>query len=698
MSTALRDWRRISALFDELAPLAPADRVEHLAGLDIDDDAARWLRCMLEAADRDESSVLDATLDEIVGALAVESGEPVGRIPDDLTGMRVGNWRLGDEIGRGAMAAVFEGERADGAYQHRVAIKVLQPGFFSDAERRRMRNELGLLAGLEHPGIARLIDGGVSDDGWPFLVMEYVEGSHIDEWLDRHGASTEQRLKLLIRVAGAVAYAHGQLVVHADIKPSNVLVNPQGEPKLVDFGIACWLNASDDPAAAGSELLLRCSPAYAAPEQIAGERPTVAQDVFGLGALAYELLTGKRIREAAGVTRLLAGRSDSDYAARPSASGPGPVPRKRLRGDLDAIVARALADDPNARYPSAEAFADDLRRHLRHEPVGARPATPGYRLGRWMRRNRLIAGAAATVALGLGAAAIFSAWQADRAREQAARAEAVTGFVLDIFEAADPFANRQQPLTVNQLVARQAERIDALSQGRPELRRELRRTLARVQGNLGNHDQSLALYRRALDNDRGVAPAERARLHLGVAAQARALGRFELALRHARTARDLAPLASATAPVAVAAVREHATVLTEMRRNREAAELLERALGHRESIARLPDGEALIGNLLADLSERVGTAGDTERALALLDEALALYGRAYDRAHPEVANAYARRATTLRAAGDFRGAVRASFNAALQSRERLGLSTLSPSATTRRWRWTWPILIATPKR
>jgi len=673
MSLSPAQWLQVSRLFDELSGLAPEQRAERLAQPDLDPEVAQWLERMLAAGDADDDSILDATLSELVGSLAWSQGEPAGEMPDDLEGASVGNWRLGPEVARGAMATLHRGERADGEYRHRVAIKLLQPGPFTEAERQRMRDELGLLAGLEHSGIARLIDGGVTEAGWPFLVMEYVDGCHIDEWCRKGGASLEERIGLLIRAAEAVGYAHGKLVVHADIKPSNVLVSRQGEVKLVDFGIAGWLTSSTEVATHGPELLLRCSPAYAAPEQIRGERPTVAQDVFSLGAMSFELLTGSRIRDAAAVTDVVIGRAPKSDFPPPSSVAGSLVAGSPRRGDLDAILARALTADPEARYRTAEAFAEDLRRCLDDYPVSARPATTGYRLGRWFRRNRVGAAIGVVAAFGLSAAAVFSTWQAGLARAEAARAEAVTGFVLEIFESADPFANRQRPITANELVARQAGRIDALFAERPRIRRQLRRAMAEVQGNLGNHEEALSLFRQALDEaPAGLARAERAELHLGASMQLKELGRPDEALAQARRAGELVPMAEAPSRLAVEVVREQASVLAELRRRPDSRQLLESALAHRDRIAALPDGEALVGHLLADLTEIWGIEGDRERALAMADEALSLYAGVYPETHPEVIMLISRMAGIHRAAGDFAAAAEASYTAALRSRERLG--------------------------
>ena len=325
---------------------------------------------------------------------------------------RVGPWRLVERIGEGGMGAVYRAERADGAYARTVAVKVLRPGAGGAALGRRLADELRLLAGLEHPHIARLYDGGVDAEGRAYLVMELVEGVPVTEYA--RGASVEEGVGLILQVCEAVAFAHRRLVVHRDLKPSNVLVaeddRGRGGVRLLDFGIAALVGRAG-PAAV--------TPAYAAPEQVAGGAVTTAADVYGVGALLYEVLTGHR-----------PDTGEDGRPAPPSEQADDPDRARRLRGDLDAVCLRALAADPDDRYAGVDALAADLRRTLADLPIRARPATLARRLRLFVRRHRVAAVALAAVALAVVGGAGVAAWQATVAAGERDRAERRTDDAL----------------------------------------------------------------------------------------------------------------------------------------------------------------------------------------------------------------------------------------------------------------------------
>jgi serine/threonine protein kinase/TolB-like protein/Tfp pilus assembly protein PilF len=352
-------------------------------------------------------------------------------------GARVGAYRLAREIGRGGMGAVYLAVREDGQYEQRVAVKLIKRGMDTDSILRRFRNERQILANLEHPHIARLLDGGATEEGLPYLVMEYVEGQPIDAYADAHQLSTAERLKLFCQVCAAVEYAHGKGVVHRDIKPSNILVSEEGQPKLLDFGIAKLLNAdpSSPAAEATTAAALRVlTPEYASPEQARGERVTEASDVYSLGVVLYELLTGRRpfvfeskltdevariigSQEPEKPSRAVADASITGYGLRIAdskdeissssdakrSSDPQAASRdqkigtsiirnpKLLRGDLDNIVLMALRKEPERRYSSVGQFSEDIRRHLAGQPVAARKDTPAYRGAKFFRRHKTYA-------------------------------------------------------------------------------------------------------------------------------------------------------------------------------------------------------------------------------------------------------------------------------------------------------------------
>ena len=421
----------------------------------------------------------------------------------------LGPYRLLSELGRGGMGTVWLAERADDAYHARVAIKIVRGGF-ADAElARRFRAERQVLADLTHPHIARLLDGGDAPDGTPYLVMEYVDGAAITKYAAERALGLRERLELFLRVCDAVQYAHASLVVHRDIKPSNILVQSDGVPKLVDFGIAKPLVESDEATAL---IERRLTPTYASPEQIRGERITVAADVFSLGVLLYELLTGEqpfgsaRASTAEQQRRVL--ETDPvapSVAVRRRADGAWPVSARALHGDLDTIVACAMRKETGERYASVRQLAEDIGRYAAGQPVLARPATVGYRARKFVRRHAGAVAAAAALVLALAGGLAATTWQARRA--EAARGEAVTAlaqanvvkdFLSGLFQATDPRATRGSEVTARELLERGVARADDLAD-QPAVQAELLGVLGRVQLQLGEYPSASDLIARAVD-------------------------------------------------------------------------------------------------------------------------------------------------------------------------------------------------------
>lgn len=330
-------------------------------------------------------------------------------------GNRIGPYRILREIGRGGMGAVYLAERDDEQYRQQVAIKLIKPGLGGDPIQRRFRNEMQILADLNHANIARLLDGGETTDGLPYLVMEYVEGSAINQYCEDKQLSIEQRLNLFCTVCAAVQYAHQHLVIHRDIKPGNILVTRDGVPKLVDFGIAKLL----DQTAGGSDLTATAmpfmTPQYASPEQLRGESVTTATDVYSLGVVLYELLSGRTpYRFKSRIPHEMAKAICEDAPEKP---------QKRLNADLDNIVLMAMRKEPQRRYATAEQFAEDIQRHLNGLPVRARQDTFTYRAGKFIRRQKVAVTAAALVLITLLVGIIATTWQARVARAERERSE-----------------------------------------------------------------------------------------------------------------------------------------------------------------------------------------------------------------------------------------------------------------------------------
>ncbi|MDQ4123355.1 MAG: protein kinase [Acidobacteriota bacterium] len=368
-----------------------------------------------------------------------------------LTEKQIGNYRIVREIGRGGMGTVFLAERTDGLFEKRVAIKILKRGMDTDAILKRFTMERQILAALDHPNIARLFDGGTTADGLPYFVMEFVEGTAVTDFCDRENLSINDRLKLFRKVCAAVAYAHRNLIIHRDLKPSNILVTADGTPKLLDFGIAKLLQTDAETGLTETEARL-LTPEYASPEQIRGERVTTLSDVYSLGVLLYELLTGHRPhrfktrapqeiarvicseepeRPSTAVSRI-EGISNSDSlktkritpeTVSTTREGTPERLRRKLRGDLDTILLTALRKEPERRYTSVEQFSEDVRRYLENLPVFARRDYFAYRMAKFVNRNRTPVFASVLMALALFGATFFSIWQARRANAERARAE-----------------------------------------------------------------------------------------------------------------------------------------------------------------------------------------------------------------------------------------------------------------------------------
>jgi Tol biopolymer transport system component len=391
-------WQRIEALLDAALDLPPAERAAFLDQECAAEPAlAVEVAAILEAGER-SSSVLDEPAVRLATPLLPNDEH---RIPAPE---RVGPYRIERLIGEGGMGTVYLARRDDGEFDQRVALKLVRRGLHLDSRIvRRFRDERQMLAALNHPGIARLLDGGLTEDGLPFFAMEYVEGLSIDRYCETHALPVEQRLELFARVCDALAHAHGKQIVHRDIKPSNILVTDTGEPRLLDFGIAKLLGPFDTTgelasATRQSERLL--TPEYASPEQIRGEPVVVASDVYCLGVLLYELLTGQRpFRRAERTTYELERAVLEDDPTRPSDAVQQDPVRRRLKGDIDTIILTAMNKEPSRRYSSAAELAADVRRHLAGRPVTARGTSRVYRLRRWTGRHRVALGSGVVVAV-----------------------------------------------------------------------------------------------------------------------------------------------------------------------------------------------------------------------------------------------------------------------------------------------------------
>jgi eukaryotic-like serine/threonine-protein kinase len=511
-------WREVDRIFDAALDRPPGERTAFLDEACAGDPVLRREVERLLAADAREAVVLDRPANEVLGWMVGEGGEQ----------QRLGPYRLLRAIGRGGMGTVFLAMRDDEEYERLVAVKILRSGLEDTELRHRFLAERQILARLEHPNIARLYDGGSTEDGRPYLVMELVEGLPVDEYCDRHRLTVDQRLALFLRICSAVQSAHQNLLVHRDLKPANILVTPQGEPKLLDFGIAKQLEPSAAETDARTRTGLRVmTPHYASPEQVNGGAITTASDVYSLGVLLYELLAGRspyQVEEGAppyeleraineqqpekpSTALLGSGRPSPEEIAAARGSRPAALQR-RLEGDLDTIVLTALRKEPARRYASVARLSEDLERHLQDLPVTARPDTLSYRTRKFVRRHRAAVAAAAAVVLlvaGLVASLFVQGRQTIQERDKARYA---LTFLVDTFKQADPSQTRGERLSAQEILDQGAERVSRELASQPDIQAALMDAIGEVNLGLGRIDRAAPLLEGALATRRRIAGSE----------------------------------------------------------------------------------------------------------------------------------------------------------------------------------------------
>ncbi|MEZ5063798.1 MAG: serine/threonine-protein kinase [bacterium] len=503
MASNLGEWRRIERVLDRVLDLS-GEELERVLDQECRGDSA--LRGRIEAllrSDTDGSFLARSAFDVLGPPTESDSSGPDPDVRDLAIGGRVGPWHLRERIGAGGMGTVYLAERDEGTFRQRAALKAISRLRASEDLTRRFLRERQILARLEHPNITRLIDGGVTDDGIPWLVMEHVEGEPISDWCRARDATLETRLDLIEAVAEAVQFAHQRLVVHRDLKPSNVLVDTAGRPKLLDFGVARLLDDTEDGTLTSGAGAF--TPRYAAPEQLLGDVASTRTDVYSLGLLLFEILTDRPPFP-------LEGPGLADVWRRVLESGPGrpsDVPcryRSRLRGDLDAIVARATDRDPAHRYASADAFLADLRAYRNAEPVAAMRGRRWYALRKFAARHRVAAISAGVVAIAILGGLAATTRQASVARQERARAEreagravAVSDFLVRLFTEADPeVARPDRPVSdfLEEGVARLNAEGESLG---PEAYESLLDVVARIQFHQGAYASSRDLAERLVD-------------------------------------------------------------------------------------------------------------------------------------------------------------------------------------------------------
>jgi non-specific serine/threonine protein kinase/serine/threonine-protein kinase len=550
-------WRRVRQLFDEAVDLPPERRPAFLDSLRAEEESlAGEVESLLQSSDASADFLETPAVERFAGPSSW-----------DATRSRIGPYSVVRELGHGGMGTVYLAARSDQGFEKTVAVKLVRRGMDTDFILERFRNERRILADLDHPNIARILDGGSTEDGLPYFVMEYIPGRHLIEDCDAQKLSVRGRLEVFRKVCDAVAYAHRQLVVHRDLKPSNILVTPEGEPKLLDFGLARVLHPQlgDEPVDRTATALRFLTPDYASPEQVRGERIATSSDIYSLGVVLYELLAGRRpYRTTGGQPEEIARAVREQEPLRPSAAVPG------LKGDCDNIILMALRKEPERRYASVEQLSDDIRRHLEGRPVHARKDTFGYRAGKFIARHKAGVGAAAAVAILLVGALAAAIRQTRIATAERAIAEAHFNDVRQLadtflFEFHDAIKDLPGSTPARRLVVRRGlEYLEKLSKMRSDdldLQRELAgayERIGRVQGgmyesHLGETEGARTSLERAIAIRRSLLARGRPSMQDRAALAEAELQLCQVLLVTGEAARALAAARNATEMLATAA-------------------------------------------------------------------------------------------------------------------------------------------------
>jgi eukaryotic-like serine/threonine-protein kinase len=603
-------------------------------------------------ADSQTGGTLDTPIERLASPLLPASPDRIRT----MIGQRIGAYRITDLLGEGGMATVWLAERCDGSFDHQVAIKCLKAALAGPELERRFARERQILATLDHSGIARLLDGGISEDGVAYIVMERVEGEPLCQWCRAKNLSVTRCLQLFVEVCAAVQYAHQHLVVHRDLKPANILVNQEGHPRLLDFGVAGLLDgaAADQPDTRSMAM----TPEYAAPEQWLGKSVGVAADVYALGVILCELLSGRRPAAA-----IQAG-SRPEQVKMPSRliMLPGDVAdssRKRrahrVRGDLDAIVLKALREEPGQRYASAANMADDIERHLQHEPVLARRGNLAYRSTRFAQRHKGALAAMLLIAAVLSGALVQGIHQVRQTQSALAESQAVRAFLTSLFESNRPAGAANQLPTTRQLLDQGAARARNEFSDNPALRMRMLATIGGIYRQLGQYPQARGL----LDEATSLIPQQTAEvngeLRLEIRRQVALLdadqGKLDAALRQLTDILAEQRQARARPGELATALRELGRVQSRLGHHQDAIALQREAVG---ILRHQPAADGLdFAGAQNDLGVAFLRAGDDEQAIDSLQTALAESLKVYGPLHEEVSQTRSNLAVALRRSGRY---------------------------------------------
>ncbi len=660
-------WLKLQAPFDQLINRSPEARAQAIKQFGLNDQEQGVLLSLLDASDRSA----DMNLSAPERLKLSDAPEAV-----DWTGRELGPWKVLEPLAKGGMGVVYLGERADGEFSKRVAIKVLDASLQDNSQ--RLKEEIRILARLEHPGIARLIDSGSAEQGHPWLVMELIEGHTATEYFQQHPATVRSRIQCIIQIAEALEYAHQRRVIHCDIKPDNVLIRDDGRPCLVDFGISSLTERADDPEQQRRNKYY--SRQYSAPERLQGSPPEAAQDIFSLGALMQRLL-----------------RDQPD-----------------LPTDLQAIIGRAMADQPNDRYGSMSAFRDDLNAWLDRRPVQARNAGSGYVLTRWLQRHAVAASLFSLLILSLLAGLLVSLNQTSLARAEAERANAVKNVLVDIFIAADPAEEDGNDPPASELLRRGAAKIPEDLSAHPHIQAELLQTIGLTQYYRGliddapkSMDFALNLYQELPpDNNYASLLADRAMVHYEHGEIDQAIEKLEASrdliqqqnLDHpdelvyqvrladmylikgrfddsARLSLDVIEADTELITTEINAWRVRGAALENLREFEQSEQALQTAVELQRSHD--PD-DVFLATILNDLMILRYSQNRMEEARTIIQEVVEIQQRIYGKSHPRVITSIGNLAATEMALGDYDSAA-SRFRASIEALRALHGDDAHPS-------------------
>jgi eukaryotic-like serine/threonine-protein kinase len=633
-------WKLVKDIFSEAVELLPESQLPFIQ----------------ERSGGDESVILEVKAlirsDEEVENFIEEPAVDISRLLVDeteLVGKKIGPYLIESEIGRGGMGAVYKAVRADEHFEKRVAIKLIKRGFDTDDIIKRFRHERQILAALDHPNITRLLDGGATEDGRPYLVMDFVEGSPLTKYCEKAQLSLNDRLKLFLEVCSAVTYAHQNLVVHRDIKPSNILVTGESVPKLLDFGIAKLIVPNNASQTLGKSATQMMTPEYASPEQVLGQPVTTAADIYSLGVVLYELLTGQKPFKLKSTSPLEITRVITDSTPpRPSTivthgkqkDLSKAVISSQLRGDLDNIVLMAIRKEPERRYSSVEQFAADVDRHLKGMPVRARQDTLSYRTSKFVQRHTAAVAAGTGLVFALAAGLAATRRQARIARRQRDKAERINQFLQKMLASADPRAEGKD-VKVTEVLRIAGESLESDFDRQPDITADLDNTLGMTYLNLGQFDAAEMHLRRALETRLAIFP----RSSLEVAGSLNNYGKLlvekgdlDEAERLYREALRTFRQRLGNYDLEVAKIVENIAYLVGLKaRYEESIELYDQVLEILRHV--LGENDPEVARIMGKLGNVMSVMGKREDAEPLQRRALEILSFIHEPGHPDVASA-----------------------------------------------------------